>query len=268
MRFHWLTRGEDDSTEYLRLLSSELDRCHYHSMLLVYHSKMPDNIVKAARVMSGKEKIKYMFAIRTYAISPEYMAMICKSLNQIAPNKIMLNVVSGDIHSDETSIQDLVYNKDVLTPELRLDYTDQWVEKFLSIDILRSFPEIVMAGHSEKTRLMAKKYNSTHVSMLDSHLEYIKKNDIVVNEKQMATTVIVVRETEEEADIFFNKFIKDDPCNGYMICGTKEQVKNKIKSLEELGITDILTSKHIEDDQVNLTNETIKEIMEEQNGIK
>jgi alkanesulfonate monooxygenase SsuD/methylene tetrahydromethanopterin reductase-like flavin-dependent oxidoreductase (luciferase family) len=262
-----MTRGNEQSAEYLHDLSGKLESIGYESVLLVYHSKVPDFLTKAVRVMSVNQKLKYMIAIRTYAISPEYMAMICQSINEMAPNKIALNIVSGDIQSTETSIDDLVFAADVLkTTEDRVKYTDVWLSKFLNMDILKSKPPIIMGGHSNQTRQLALKYNATHLSMINRHKEYLNTNNPTINPKQMICFGLVFRENQEEADKFAQDFFSESE-KLLFICGTKQHIKDKIKELKLMGITDLLIHDHLQDPQSDSIHDIIKEMIEEQNGI-
>ena len=267
MKFHWMIRGEKSDITSLSSFSTEIDSFGYDSMLLTYHSTLPDNLIKSARVLSENEKIKYMIAIRTYAISPEYMSMICKSFNEISKNRLMLNIVSGDIHADENPIKDLVMIENIVdTPEKRLDYTDNWMDKFLKIKNFNNKPEIVMSGHSDITRLMAIKYNATHLSMYDMYKNYINTENPIINSKQMISLCFVVRETQEEADSFFESLDRGKKL--WTICGNKEKIKDFVYKLASEGITDILISGSPDDNKKILLHNMVKEMIEEQNKIK
>jgi alkanesulfonate monooxygenase SsuD/methylene tetrahydromethanopterin reductase-like flavin-dependent oxidoreductase (luciferase family) len=260
MRFNWLHRGYTQDVATVEELIKELDSYGYYSVLLTYHSKADDYFIKAARVLTNKQKIKLMLAIRTYAISPEYLSMICKSLNHISNEKITLNVCSGDFDNGEPDVLDnLVDPGPFLTAPKRAEYTDKWMEKFLNLKDF-NVPEIYMAGHSEHTKNMALHYNATHISMFDMYLNDLKKDDRVTNKKQLITIVAVVRETQEEADLFFNEHVKKGAHQIYTFCGTKEYLKAKIKDIESMGGTEILLSRHMNDNQVQLVHETIKEL--------
>jgi alkanesulfonate monooxygenase len=261
-----MNRGDKSSVEDISALSKEIDQYGYHSILLVYHSKMPDNFIKVARALSKNEKIKYMLAVRTYAISPEYMAMMCKSFDEIANNRLMLNIVSGDIHKDENTIGDLVMISELLdTSEKRLIYTKKWMDKFLNIKDFECKPEIVMSGHSDSTRSMAIEYGATHLSMYDMHKQYVQQEFPIINKKQMISLSFVVRKTQEEADLFF-KSLKDNE-KLWTICGNEKTIKDFIEEMAKLGVTDILISGNLNDGQHILVHDIIKQIVEESNGI-
>ena len=267
MRFHWMDRGDSSQIDLLENLSNTLDDVGYHSLLMVYHAKMKDNWIKAARILNKNHKIKYMPAIRTYAITPEYAAMISRAFEEISPDRLMLNIVSGDIHPDEDSIENLIWFSDSLdTPEKRLKYTDEWIDKFLKLS-QGSVSEIVMGGHSSETKIMANKYGAIHLSMVDSYLNLYKDKDFIKNDKQMLSLSIVVRENEKDAENFVNEFLKDNE-KKWTIYGNKESVKLKIKEIFDAGATDIIIAKNMNDLRSDLIHDIIKEMIGEQNGIK
>lgn len=260
MRFHWMERGGDTSIAHLKTVSSIVDEFGYESILLVYHSKIEDNWIKAARALDVNHKFKYMPAIRTYAISPEYCAMICKAFYSISPDRLMLNIVSGDLHKDETSIDDLIWvNEDLDTPEKRLKYTDDWMKKFIDLSE-NSVSEIVMGGHSNETKLMADKYDATHLSMLNMHKQSYNDSNFIKNKKQMLSFSLLINESESEIKDMLSRSLGSDQ---WTIYGNKNQVKDQINQLKDLGATDLLISPHPEDSNVSSIHYLIKEMIGE-----
>jgi alkanesulfonate monooxygenase SsuD/methylene tetrahydromethanopterin reductase-like flavin-dependent oxidoreductase (luciferase family) len=260
-----MERGIDGSISYLKNISDVVNDTGYESILLVYHSKIDDNWIKASRALDLSHKFKYMPAIRTYAISPEYCAMICRAFSTIAPDRLMLNIVSGDIHQEETSIDDLIWIKDKIdTPEKRLKYTDDWLSKFIDLSN-GTVSEIVMAGHSNDTRLMAEKYNATHLSMLNMQKQTYYDSRFLKNSKQMVSLSVIINDSFEE----INKLLSTNKgSDQWTVCGNKKQVKEQIYSLKDLGVTDILINSHPDDKNIPLIHSVVKEMIEEQNGIK
>ena len=264
MRFHWMERGGDTSISHLKTISGIVDEFGYESILLVYHSKIEDNWIKAARVLDTNHKFKYMPAIRTYAISPEYCAMICKAFYNISPDRLMLNIVSGDLHEEETSVEDIIwFGKDLDTPGKRLKYTDEWILKFNTL-AGNTVSEIVMGGHSNETRLMAEKYNATHLAMLNMHKQSYQDPNIIKNTKQMLSFSIIINDSESDIKSMLSRSLGSER---WTIYGNKNGVKEQIKQLKDLGATDLLISPHPEDRDVSSIHYLIKEMMEEQNGI-
>lgn len=256
IKLHWMQRGEDDTPSHLRTLSNVLDDAGYESVLLVYHSLLPDYMIKIANIINTEHKLKYMFAIRTYAISPEYMAMICKSFNEIDFDRIVINVCAGDFQQDENSANDVVEINDLMqTYEGRVEYTTKWIDKFLSLPYLEHKPKLIISGTSEKSLKNAEIYSDHILAMKSSYLDGLR---VKVNGK-MAATRIIIRDTTEEAKLFV-----DNEENRMMklssIYGTEEEVVSKINKLEALGITDVLCLKHPDDEEHYRIHSMVKKI--------
>jgi alkanesulfonate monooxygenase SsuD/methylene tetrahydromethanopterin reductase-like flavin-dependent oxidoreductase (luciferase family) len=235
-----MSRLDDTSVDGLKNLSKKLDDVGYYSVLMVYHSTISDHWLKAARILDESHKIKYMPAIRTYAITPEYCAMMCRAFNEIQPGRLMLNIVTGDLHKEETSVNDLIYIKDLMdTPEKRLNYTAEWIKKFKSFKISGGFPEIVMSGHSAITNKLAEEY-------ADYHLSWIGQNSNFIKDKNIISLPIVIRDTFEEAKSYVNNSqFKED----VTVFGTEDQVINKLNEmmLKNPKITDFMLQGDVKD---------------------
>lgn len=259
-----MERGQDTSINHLKNVSNIVDEFGYESVLLVYHSKIDDNWIKAARALDLNHKFKYMPAVRTYAITPEYCAMISKAFYTIAPDRLMLNIVSGDLHEEETSIKDLIwFGKDLDTPEKRLKYTDDWLLKFIELSG-NTVSEIVMGGHSNETRVMAEKYNATHLAMLNMHRQSYGNHDFIKNTKQMLSLCIIINESQEDIDSMLSQ---KPGSNQWTIYGNKDSVKTQLNSLKDLGATDLLISHHSQDKNRAAIHHLVKEMIGEQNGV-
>lgn len=269
MRFHSMTRGDLNSVAEIKKLSETLENSGYYSVLLTYHSKCPDMLLKAFGASSNDQKLKYMLAIRTYAISPEYMAMVCRSYNEEFPNKLILNVVSGDINKIETSVEDIVkFSSELDNPEKRLEYTYEWLNKFKNLALKYYYPELIMGGHSDKTKNMANEFDATHLSQLDMYRDYINKPSRIINNKQMVVVTAIIRNNKKDALEFIDKshksgIISGDP-NKWVFGGTKEEIKQSIKDLKKIGVTDILIHKTIGDDNSEAIHDMIKELVAEE----
>lgn len=261
MKFHYMARSADLSVDELKKISNELDKNGYYSILLTYHSKAHDYLLKTILAANNDINLKFMIAIRTYAISPEYLAMMCASYNDLFPNKIIFNIVSGDIHKGETSVEDLVmFSSQLSTPEQRLPYTEEWLEKFLNISKKWYTPEIFLAGNSEKTRSICNRFNFSHISALNMYLDYIKKDNRVVNKMQTLSFSILIRDTDEEAEEFL-KNNHEPGAEDWTIFGSPETIRQRLLDIKNLGITDCLIFKSKNDTQYYRVNNLIKEFM-------
>ena len=169
MKFHFMLRGLDTNPKSLKDITVRASEAGFYSMLMTYHSRQEDFWIKSAKIIDDSIKMKMMIAIRTYAISPEYCAMMVAASNSLSKNKIVLNVVAGDLHKDETSVADVIDINDLIaTSQDRVAYTTKWLDKFRSLDIIKNqIPEIVISGTSEKSINNLIKYMPIDRSSMD-----------------------------------------------------------------------------------------------------
>ena len=109
-----------DKQEYsdLKKLTKYLDKIGYYSMLLVYDSGSEDQWIKCASVVSKNQKIKFMIAMRPYALSPEYFAKMTIAFNNIVPEKLIFNVVNGWFQEQEDTLNNLLLIKEQIKTEI------------------------------------------------------------------------------------------------------------------------------------------------------
>jgi len=253
-----MQRFDGSNPKELRTLSNVLDYSGYYSVLTVYHSKLPDYWIKIANIINPEHKLKYMIAMRTYAISPEYCAMVCEGFSEISPQRLILNVAAGDIHSDETSRSDVVAISELLrTHDDRVRYTAEWLEKFTSLPLLKDKPEIVVSGTSKETIMNANKYADAHLSMYSSYKEKLK--DSIKTNRKMVSRPIIIRDTKAEAEDIYNQ-LPDDMGKRSCLFGTENEIIDAISSMKSEGVTDLLVSRVQIDDQHYRIHSMVKKI--------
>jgi len=257
-----MNRFDGYEPENLKNIISYLDNFGYYSMLVVYHSRINDNWIKAARVVSKNQKIKFMIAMRTYAISPEYFSMMYNAFEEIVPNKLIFNIVSGDLHADENSINDvLLINDEINTVEKRVAYTKKWMEKLKNINLIENMPEFIMAGASDETLKNASEIADCCLIMYNTFIDNPER--LKNNKNIMLSMAMVIRDSKEEADIFFQTLKENEKT--WTLCGTETDILEKIKYLKENGITDILITRHKEDQMPEKIHNFILKINEGNN---
>ncbi len=253
MRLHWMHIHGQSNLDGLRDISEIADVCNYYSILLVYHSLTNDNWIKCANIINTKHKFKYHLAIRTYSISPEYFVMMYKSFNEIQKDRVMFNIVAGDIHDSESSVDDIILGKEYFdTTQKRVDYTHVWIKKVLSMLDKEDIPEIVMSGISEKTLDSAALFADYNLCMMDTYLD--NPQMFSRNKNRMASAALIIRDTYEEAKRVTDE-IEQPHQQRWTIFGTEQQVIERIKYLESIGITDLMIRTHRNDDQYHLIHE-------------
>lgn len=263
MKYHWMDTNSSGDLESLKNLFKSLDETGYYSVLMVYHSEINDYFIKCANLLDKQLKIKYMPAIRTYAISPEYLSMMYDSFEEIQENRLMFNIVAGDFKHDEKSLDNLIYINDKLQEySQRVEYTSAWLGKFFEIRKNKSMPEIVISGTSDKTLESAEKYGDYSLCMVDKYLE--NKDKYIKIKNKMVSAQVVIRETYEEA----NKFVNGLPENHIRVTlnGTEDQVISSINELAKSGVTDIIMRSHPEDNESHRIHSMVKKIIGEKNA--
>jgi len=101
MNFFWFERSELCD---IKQLSVELEDNGFSGVLLPYSFFSGDQFVKIANTIDIDKKIKYIVAIRPYAISSQYLSMISRSFSKISEDRISINLVTGWIYENEKSI--------------------------------------------------------------------------------------------------------------------------------------------------------------------
>ena len=257
-----MQRLDSDTIESLKEYSEILNNSGYESVLTVYHSTIADNWIKTARVLNKKHKLKYMVAIRTYAISPEYCAMMCKAFYEIQSNRLILNILAGDLQKEENSINNVLEINDLIkTYEDRVLYTKKWMDKFLESDIFKKNPKIkpilILSGSSKQTIENSEKYGDGH---LTTYSKYKYELNGQVNTKiKMVYVDIIIRDTYEEAIEYIPKNINEVQMQS-IIAGTELQIIEKFKEMEEEGITDIMICRKQEDKEQDRIHNLIKKL--------
>lgn len=251
-----MIRHENTSPTGLSDAFSYLNTFGYTSCMLTYHSKQSDYFVKLARAINPNLNLKYIIAMRTYAVSPEYLAMMIKGFNEIAENKLIFNIVAGDLHKDETSVQDLIDSSMLTSSQDRVRYTTKFLEKFKSLDQIKDiFPELIISGTSEITLDNCLRFGDYSLCMVDYYLE--NKNKFLPFKNKMVSLQILIRDTDEEA-----QKIKNDNFSGDQLKWTyfysEKTLTEKIEELKREGVTDLMiTSFHL-DDQVHRVHNFVK----------
>jgi len=257
------TQTNMENPESIKNFFNVLNDTGYDGILFVYHSTVSDYWIKCARYLDTSHKFKFIIAMRTYAISPEYCNMICNSFNEIQPGRLKLNVVAGDLHEHETSVSDVVFISDLInTTEKRVFYTKEWLEKFTKIS--KDLPEIIISGYSDMANKNAELYADEQLMMLSTYKNLMK--DKIKCKGKMVSVPVCIADTNEEAE---EKILKlwgnNDMMMDSAVYGTKEEVIKQIISLSEIGITNALISP-VEPEQEDVMHKMAKELIREINN--
>lgn len=241
MRFHWFNNGSPSEREFA-VMAKALDDAGYYSVLTVYHSTIDDSWLKIARTADKSHKFKYMMAVRTYSVSPEYLTMMCRTFDKMFPGRLMINFLAGDIKPDE-DLEKGIVDYDDYTHSLveRIKYTQRFLEKFVTLET-RKLTEIVIAGKSPDALETARKYGGYVVTMISEYMDVLSKPDLAEAIKKIKNKIVSVSilyaDSEEEAK---KKFEALHPVRQrWTMYGTEDSIIEKIMDLQKIGVTDVL----------------------------
>jgi alkanesulfonate monooxygenase SsuD/methylene tetrahydromethanopterin reductase-like flavin-dependent oxidoreductase (luciferase family) len=247
---------------------TRLEKSHFDGVMFVYDSVIGDVFTHIARDIRKNEKIKYLVAIRPYAISPQYLCMINKSINQIAPNRLQINLISGYIKEHEKEFGGILGNVNDDSSRIeRSNYMIDYVnmlntmpgnKKKNSLDFYVSTTnEYVFDATSEydnKIILPYRDYKNGHWTIISSNEQQDSGSSFnIEGRKIMLAITPIIRKTHEELnlseDYAKRPLWKDGEVLGQVTdieYFTYEEFDAFIKQLESEGITEILMNGHQE----------------------
>lgn len=105
MNIYWFQRTNDFN---FKTLSEKLEDIGFTGILFPWGSMGDDYFTHIANKMDVTKKIKYMVAIRPYAVSPQYLCKVNRSMNKISNNRILINFVTGWVYDEEKNVGGIV----------------------------------------------------------------------------------------------------------------------------------------------------------------
>jgi hypothetical protein len=103
MDIYWFERDKQTDSD-LAQRAIDLENSGLNGVMYPYGPTIGDFFTKISRMIDINSTFKYIVAIRTYTISPQYLSMICASINDISKKRIMLNFLTGYISEKERKI--------------------------------------------------------------------------------------------------------------------------------------------------------------------
>jgi hypothetical protein len=141
---------------------SRLENSNFSGVMFTYDSTQGDMFVRIAKDIKPQEKIKYLVAIRPYSISPQYLCMINKSMNEIDLNRIQINLISGYIKDHEVNVGGII--GDTNDSSSRIERSRYMIEYVNSLN--------TMSGNSDKSNSL-----DFYVSTTNEHVFNLCKDN-------------------------------------------------------------------------------------------
>ena len=264
-----MSRAEDTHATNLKNIFNTIEDAGYSAIMLVYDPLHADYLIKTAHVLNKNHNLKYIFAMRAYAISPEYCAMITNAYDEIVPGKLIFNIAAGDefqMKNNEVGLDGVVDGEILLNNnDKRIEHVSKFLEKFKKLPTIKKMPELIISGKSDKTLENVVKYGDSTLCMYYDFLKEPEK--FMVVKKRIAVASCLIREKNELEDSI--KKLKEFQADSFTLYGTKNEVKEKILELYKSGATHVMLTKHHFDEKSYLIHEMVKEfILENKNNEK
>ena len=254
MIFHWMENRGPLSYTKIQELTKSLDDAGFYSALFTFHAMSPDYIVTSAAALNKNEKIKYMFAIRPFHMSYQYLSMVTESFNRICNNRIIINFVNGvDGRDDEKEHVD-INNKLILNVEDRRKFVRNFVQEYKDYGLVKNIPRMVFSGDSSYVFETAHIYDSDIMIYLDSYLQSLHKYKNY--SKKIIALRVLARDTDAEAENDIKKILAFKGIN--CIYGSKETVAKKLLDLKEYNIPEIMIVTFVEDQRWENSIDAVK----------
>jgi len=239
--YSWFARLEDTTPHGLSCLSKSLDENNYHAVMLTYHPYDPDNFIKSLNILNPNHKIKYIIAIRPYALTPEYLAMMINAFEEVCPNRLMINIVGGMGPEEENVMDNLIINKEYFDNHItRRQYTREFIKKVKEILPSGCSVEFINSASLDYDIETSNMYADANLMF---YSDFIKNYSKVKTKKNIVSIMPIIRDTHEEAkeqyDSMLNKNLQQD-----VIYGTEQEIIDQINSLKQMGATDFLAHPH------------------------
>jgi alkanesulfonate monooxygenase SsuD/methylene tetrahydromethanopterin reductase-like flavin-dependent oxidoreductase (luciferase family) len=229
----------------MKRMFAHKEKFGYDSILLTSKGSNSDNWIKAAHIVDPSKKIKFMIAVRPYQQTAQIVNQMAAAFAEIAPHRLMLNVVSGEMGGNEIGLipeGSYEVNTDITTPLGRLEFIPEWMERLSKTYVMGRKPIILLGTRNKDVILKAAKYADIGLVMLD---DFLADPDLFLSnyKRVMVSAQIVIRNTYEEAHYELeNSFSTHIRIKRWAIYGSREDIKKKLLELEAMGVTDILLS--------------------------
>ena len=131
MKMFWFERDKKSDSDLIKR-ANDLESFGFNGVMYPYGPTMGDFFTKIARMLNVKSNFEYIVAIRTYTISPQYLSMICSSINNISPNRISLNFLTGYVNNEEKKFGGILgeindHSSNIERSNYMLDYAKEFI---------------------------------------------------------------------------------------------------------------------------------------------
>ena len=231
--FHWMLK-DNLSIKETKELFLKLEESNYKSVLLTFQDDQPDTWIKASHTMSPIGKMKYMVALRPYALTPAYCVMLTKAFNQISNNKLILNMIAGT-----TEIDQQVFESPKPMHERLLD-CERFIINFKLIwGDKEGMPEVAFTGSSLDAINHTNNQGDISLFHISNYVKHIEQFKIIKDKKKIARAWVIIANTDDEAERIFNG-LEDEVEIKNCIYGSEDTIYQKMCYYKDIGIDEFM----------------------------
>lgn len=235
-------------------ISQELEDAGFAGILLPYGSSLGDYFTFIARSMNSSHKLKYIVAIRPYTISPQYLASIIKSLNEIDNDRVWINFVAGTVNDYEQSLGGIIGDVNDSSHFLeRKQYLIDYVPVFIEYckNIMKP-PAICVSGMSDEIFMLTEKYADYNITSYDKHIHENRLKTI--SKPKIVTMCPFIRGTLKEITALKNQ--RNMPQDA--VFADSNGLIDILNSLKSDGINDVMFHVNGSDEEYRRIVEFVK----------
>jgi hypothetical protein len=257
-------------------LMKDLDDANFTGVLFTYDAMQGDFFTRLARDIKHDQKIKYMIAIRPYAISPQYLCMVNQSINEIMPDRLQINLISGHVKPHEQSVGGIL--GDINDSSSNIDRSNYLIKYVEMLEELRKNPRNQIPDYyvSTTNRFVFDASSALNSKMIIAYRNYrhgcwvirsefdqiLEKGDpfSLDGTRSMISLSPIIRKTQEEIDVLDKPYLTYD--TDYF---TYEQFDAFVKKLESDGVKELMLGGWPESER-NIIIKFVKEYTENNRG--
>ena len=227
----------------------------YSGALFTYNINQGDFFTKISRKIDIKKDFKYIVAIRPYVISPQYLHMISKSIEEFLPNSLQINIISGWIKEEEKDFGGILGEINDMSSNIdRSNYLTKYLDTIEKIKI-KSIDYYV----SVTNKFVFDSCIKNNSKIIIPYSEYKKNIYDIDNKKIMISMSPILRETDQELSVLDNVQNEDDLENF-----TYKKFNLLIEELKDKGINKMMLSSW-DDEERKRINNFVKQYKEREN---
>ena len=255
MKFHWMHRFDFGNREReLVYMAKTLEKSKAYSVLLTYSFGSPDFVPFLPSMIKSTKTLKFMLALRSYTLSPEYAIRIFETMKNSYGSRLTFNLVAGKMvdHEEKEAIEMYNFDKSLInTVGKRIELADKWADKFFGFYTKRNLkpPISYTIGNSPITLELGNKwtdYTIIHDGMVERSINKAK------NTKLVLTIDPLIRQTKEDLDGDIEYYTQSWNTNlgkkpiviekrNHSIRGNMEEVKQQITDISKrYGVEDFM----------------------------